>query len=355
MPTSSEMPLAPVLELPLGIPETGRPTSHSVKAPQTRPPIARMLRIHDLIRFDHHPNCFSMAREFEVSHKTVARDINFMRDQMHLPIVYSPLHRGFKYTASVSEFPRLAITEGELVALLVAQKSLEQYRGTDFEKPLQSAFQKMTSTLEGEGMFSLQELSEAISFRPVGYAIQELQVFDVLAKAVLSRRTVEFDYHKLNSPNPERRRVEPYHIGCIDNQWYLIAHDLVRSQMRTFSLARLSHPKLLKSTFLRPENFSVNEMMGTSFSAFETPKPTRVKIRLDAFASRLASERLWHKSQKIKPLPGGGSEMTLEVGLAPDLENWILGWGMHAKVLEPNALCERIAAIARSMALQYSV
>jgi predicted DNA-binding transcriptional regulator YafY len=47
--------------------------------------------------------------------------------------------------------------------------------------------------------------------------------------------------------------------------------------------------------------------------------------------------------------------MTLEVGLAPDLENWILGWGNHAKVLEPNALCERIASIARSMALQYTV
>ena len=99
----------------------------------------------------------------------------------------------------------------------------------------------------------------------------------------------------------------------------------------------------------------MESMMGGSFSAFETPKPSRVVIRLDAFATRLAAERVWHKSQKIKPLAGGGSEMTLEVGLAPDLENWILGWGNHAKVLEPNALCERIASIARSMALQYTV
>jgi predicted DNA-binding transcriptional regulator YafY len=112
---------------------------------------------------------------------------------------------------------------------------------------------------------------------------------------------------------------------------------------------------LLKFTFQRPQNFSIGDMMASSFSAFETPKPTRVVVRLDAFAARLASERVWHKSQKIKPVAGGGAELTLEVGLAPDLENWILGWGTHAKVLEPHELCERIASIARSMALQYSI
>ena len=45
--------------------------------------------------------------------------------------------------------------------------------------------------------------------------------------------------------------------------------------------------------------------------------------------------------------------MTLDVGLAPDLENWILGWGSHAEVLEPRELRESIASTARAMALQY--
>lgn len=343
------------MELPL----TGRKKGHRRKklaAEQiSRPPLARMLRIHDLISQNAHPNCTSMALEFEVSCKTIMRDVDFMRDQMRLPISYNALNRGFCYTRPVSAFPRMSMTEGEIVALLVAQKSLEQYRGTVFEKPLKSAFQKMVSNLEEEGFFSFQDLNEAISFRPVGLAIQELRVFDILSKSVLELRTVEFDYFKLNGKKAERRRVEPYHLGCIDNQWYLIGNDLVRSGIRTFALARLSKPKMLKSTFCRPEKFSISDMMASSFSAFETPKPSRVVVRLDAFAARLASERVWHKSQKIKPVAGGGAELTLEVGLAPDLENWILGWGNHAKVLEPHELCVRIASIARSMALQYSV
>lgn len=320
----------------------------------SRPPMARMMRIHDLIKDGGHPNCTSLALEFEVSSKTVMRDLEFMRDQLQLPIEYDALQRGFRYTKPVSAFPRISMSEGEIVALLVAQKSLEQYKGTVFEKPLRSAFEKMSSNLEGEGMFSFRELEDAISFRPVGHAVQELKIFDVLSRAVLGHRVVEFDYHKLNGKKSERRRVEPYHLGCIDNVWYLIGHDLVRDKKRTFALGRLSQPKMLNKIFTPKKDFSVAEMFASSFSAFETPKPSRVVIRLDAFAARLASERVWHPSQRMKDLPGGGAVLTLEVGLAPDLENWILGWGMHAKVLEPSELCDRIASIARSMALQYS-
>jgi predicted DNA-binding transcriptional regulator YafY len=341
-------------ELPLALSPGKAPRRPAIRAEATRPPLARMLRLHELIRGGSFPNCHSLATELEVSPKTIQRDVDFMRDRMDLPLEYCPLRRGFHYTREVSAFPSLSMSEGEMIALLVAQKALEQYRGTAFEKPLQAAFSKMTSQLRDEGTFSFQELSRAISFRPVGYAIQELKVFETLSRALLEGRVVEFDYHKLRSQKSERRRIEPYHLGCIDNQWYLIGHDLVRSKLRTFALTRLARPRLLKKTFRRPPDFSLATMMSESFSAFETPKPSRVILRLDPFGARLAAERVWHPSQKLKPLPGGAAELTLLVGLAPDLENWILGWGSHALVLEPHPLRERIASIARSMALQYS-
>jgi proteasome accessory factor B len=322
--------------------------------PSSRPPIARMLRIHGLLQRGDFPNCFTIATELEVSQKTIQRDIEFMRDRMSLPIEYDALERGYRYSRPVTSFPGVAMSEAELFALLVAQKSLEQYKGTAFEKPLRAAFKKMADTLGGEERVSFSELAEAVSFRPVGYAIQELGVFEILSRAVVGHVTVEFDYHKLRGSKPERRRIEPYHLGCMDNQWYLIGNDLVRGKVRTFALSRLSSPKLLARKFQRPADFSVRGMLEGSFSAFETPKPSRVVLRLDPFGARLAAERVWHRTQKLKPLPGGGAELTLEVGLAPDLENWILGWGSHAKVLEPQQLCERIASIARSMALQYA-
>lgn len=81
-------------ELPLSITKKGRRTRRFGVEQHSRPPLARMLRIHDLISQNAHPNCTSMAAEFEVSCKTVMRDVDFMRDQMHLPIAYNALNRG---------------------------------------------------------------------------------------------------------------------------------------------------------------------------------------------------------------------------------------------------------------------
>lgn len=319
----------------------------------SRPPYARMIKIHEMLAAGKFPNCSTLADVFEVSYKTVQRDIDFMRDQMLLPIDYDSGQHGFHYTKPVSSFPTVNITQGEVVALLVAQKAIEQYRGTAFEKPLRAAFEKIANGLQEEVSFSLTDLGGAFSFRPMGAATQELEVFNLLAECVLSNRTVEFDYHALKKNKSERRRVEPYHLGCINNQWYLIGNDLVRGKIRTFAITRLTRPQILKKTFRRPPEFSLTSMMKDSFMAFESGKTQTVRIRLDDFAARLATERIWHKSQKLKPLPGGGAELSLDVGLAPDLENWILGWGRHAVVLEPKELRETIASTARAMALQY--
>ena len=320
----------------------------------TRPPYARMLKIHEMISAGKFPNCSTLAGDFEVSYKTVQRDIDFMRDQMLLPINYDSVQHGFHYTEPVNSFPAVNITHGEVVALLVAQKALEQYRGTAFEKPLRVAFEKLTNGLQDQISMSLDDLGRAFSFRPMGAAEQELEIFNLLADCVLANKTVEFDYHGLKKNKTERRRVDPYHLGCINNQWYLVGNDQVRGKVRTFALTRMSRPKALKKSFVRPADFTIAKMLQDSFMAFETGKPKKIRIRLDDIAARLASERVWHKSQKLKPLSAGGAELSLEVGLAPDLENWILGWGSHATVLEPKELKDSIAATARAMALNYS-
>ena len=319
----------------------------------TRPPLLRMVRIHDLLSAGRHPNCSLVAREFEVSTKTIQRDVDFMRDQLLLPIDYDRVRHGFAYTRAVAQFPLITVSEGELVALLVAQKAVEQYRGTSFEKPLHTAFQKLVSSLGDEANVSLHELSEAVSFHYAGVPHGQIKVFEALAAAVMTNQLVEFDYFSLRARKPERRRVAPYHLACITNQWYLIARDQDREDIRTFALTRVGSVTKLKISFERPADFSVSRMFSGSFAAFETGETERVRIRFGAAAARLVSERQWHKSQQIRSLGQAGIELTMEVGIAPDLESWILGWGDQAEVIEPVALRKRIAETVRSMSAKY--
>jgi len=130
-----------------------------------RLPMYRIMQIHELLKDGKFPNCQDLCIDFEVSYKTVQRDIDFMRDQLQLPIEYDSAHHGFIYTKEVKHLPAVALQEGEVVALLVAQRAAEQYRGTPFEKALRSAFNRLIEGLPSKTEISLKDLSDAVSFR----------------------------------------------------------------------------------------------------------------------------------------------------------------------------------------------
>jgi len=78
-------------------------------AGHSRPPLARMLRLHEWLVANRYPNCRKVAAELEVSAKTVQRDLNFMRDQMGLPIEYDKMAFGYRYARPVTGFPAMGI------------------------------------------------------------------------------------------------------------------------------------------------------------------------------------------------------------------------------------------------------
>lgn len=78
----------------------------------SRPPLARMLRLHEWLVAGRNPNCRKLAEQFEVSAKTVQRDVNFMRDRLGLPIEYDKTRFGFHYTRPVTGFPAIGSPPG---------------------------------------------------------------------------------------------------------------------------------------------------------------------------------------------------------------------------------------------------
>lgn len=311
-----------------------------------------MWKIHREIARGTHPNCRVLSEELSVSAKTVMRDIDFMRDRLGLPLEYDAVRHGFFYTAEVRDFPTMKVTQGEVAALLLAQKSLEEFRGTPFERPLAGAFRKLSSSLGGGMDVAWHELDQALSVRRSGTGLADMQVFDVLAKAVTEHWEVAFGYHKLAGDRPERRTVRPYHLGCIGDQWYLFAHDTVRGAMRTFALPRIRDVERTGASFRRPKDFSLGKMLEGSFAVFEERRARLVKIRFRGVAARLIAERSWHASQKI--VRGKGAlVLTLRVGLSPDLIHWILGWGGEAEVVSPPELRRRVARMAAEAAAVY--
>ncbi len=312
----------------------------------------RMWRIHQEVSRGGHPNCRTLAEALEVAPKTVMRDLEFMRDRLGLPLGYDAVKHGYFYTAPVREFPMMKISQGEVAALLLAEKSLGQFRGTPFERPLAAAFRKLSQSLEGEMEVAWHELEQALSVRHGGVGLADVQIFDALAKAVMDRAEISFSYHKLAGAEPEARTVRPYHLGFIENQWYLFGDDAARGAVRTFALPRITGVSRTGGSFRRPKDFSLARMLEGSFAVFEGGRTSKVVIRFTGVASRLVAERIWNDSQKIthdKP----GLLLELRVGLSPDLVQWIMGWGAEAEVLEPAELRATVARLVGEAAALY--
>src|SRR4051794_30354084 len=302
------------------------------RSPASRPPLERMLRIHKAVQAGSFPNASQLAAELEVSTKSIHRDLEFMRDRLQLPLEFNRARFGYHYTEEVNAFPTVQITEGEIFALLVAEKALQQYRGTSFEKPLLSAIKKMEQSLPDMISLNLTEIEQTISFRTRAEQILDLEIFDALAKATANRRQIEMTYRKPGKRETETRVVDPYHLANINGEWYLFAYDHGRKDVRTFVPVRIQSVKQTGKTFERPEKFSLEQRLRDSFGVHAGEGNFDVVIQFNARVADLIGEKKWHESQQLRALKGGGAELKLKLSSLQEIERWVLSWGGDAKV-----------------------
>ena len=315
----------------------------------TRPPLQRMLHLHEAIQAGKYPNATRLAAELEVSTKSVYRDLEFMRDRLQLPLAFDFARSGFYYTEAVGAFPTVQITEGELLALVVAEKALQQYRGTSFEKPLLSALKKMSQALPETITLTLSNAEQAISFRTRAEPILDLGIFEQLAKATTARRQLKLTYRKPGQSKPESRVVDPYHLANINGEWFLFAYDHLRGDIRTFVPARIKSLEPTGRTFARPQSFSLERRLRDSFGVQSGEGRFEVVLRFSEPVADFIREKKWHDSQQLRELPRGGVELRLLLSSLGEIERWVLSWGGNARVIKPAALAKAVKRSAEKI------
>ncbi|HQC43572.1 MAG TPA: WYL domain-containing protein, partial [Verrucomicrobiota bacterium] len=243
----------------------------------TRPPMERMLRIHQIIRDadsgkgrfrNPYPNAGDIAEILEVSNKTVLRDIEFMRERLDLPIEYDPVKHGFYYTEQVVSFPTIQISEGELFSLLVARKAISGYQGTSFEEPLKNAFRKLANSMPDSINVHLDDWDRSITFRSSTVPIVKLESFNQLAQAAIHKDQLLISYKKPNQKEPTERLIDPIQLVHVNNEWYLLAWCHKRKEFITFHLLRIQKIAKTGKKYMPHEGFSAEAYLQDSFGIY---------------------------------------------------------------------------------------
>ncbi|MCC7376093.1 MAG: WYL domain-containing protein [Verrucomicrobiales bacterium] len=321
---------------------------------RSRPPLQRMMFIHERLKQGEFPNCQGLSRQLELGcAKTVMRDIAFMRDRMALPVEYDAQRKGYFYSSSVEHFPAVQVSEAELFAILVAQKALVHYQGTPFHEPLKTAFEKLAGCLDPQAVVRLDDLGQAMAIRMSGPEDLDPQVFQAVSRAVQQQRLLKFQYRKHANRTWQRRTLQPYQLVCANHRWYVLGHDTARRALRAFVVGRIREPQVQDERFARPRNFRVDDYLKGSFGIYKGRGDFEVVIDLDRWAADLVRGRKWHASQVTKDLPGGELRIGFRLSSIEEIEPWVLGWGAHATVVRPKALVDRVRAAAAGMLKRY--
>lgn len=82
-------------------------------------------------------------------------------------------------------------------------------------------------------------------------------------------------------------------------------------------------------------------------------EPVKVKVWFAPDVSGYIKEKIWHESQRIEEEDDGSVIFEAEVAGTDEIKFWIMSWGSHALVLEPESLREQIGAEAKETAERY--
>ncbi|MDL2206274.1 YafY family transcriptional regulator [Eubacteriales bacterium OttesenSCG-928-N13] len=277
-----------------------------------------------------------LAERFEVSRRTIARDIDALC-MSGIPVITQQGVGGGISIAQGYKLDKSVLTTQELGDIIAALRGI----GSVSEP---SRLERTLDKLMPGGQ-SVVSLKDSIVIELAANDRDRLtQVIAMLREAIQGSQQLQFVYH---SPKGEfSRRVEPALILFQWGAWYLFGYCLDRQDWRTFKLSRMMNVQLIDEPFAPREV----PMERTNFHALH-PDEKQVVALFDPSIKYLLIDS--YGMQCFTQQPDG--KLLFQVGYTNHdyMLSWLLQFGDKAKVLSPASIAEGIARIAANLVAQY--
>ncbi|MDC7224280.1 MAG: YafY family protein [Spirochaetales bacterium] len=228
--------------------------------------------------------------------------------------------------------------------------SLSTISETLTDDKIDHTLEKMKTLLPAPDRDILAERKEKLSldFSLLGGDPRQRKEFTVLREAVDTERLLRFSYTN-NKLESTVRTVEPQTIVFKWRAWYLFAWCREREDYRLFRLSRIKDPEILPARFKRRE-MSFEEYR-EKVKGEAKPNETALTLKFSA-PVRIMVEENYPPEQC-----SDGPEGSLIVNTVLPEENWLYGYllsfGPHLTVLEPEGIREKLKEKAREILRKY--
>ena len=273
-----------------------------------------------------------LARRFEVSRRTISRDIEALC-KAGIPVQTTQGSGGGIRIMDGYRFDRTVLTSRDMQMILAGLRSLDSVSGSRYYSQLMEKLQSGSSAFISGRDSILIDLSS-------WYRSSLAPKIEVIQNAIENRNLLKFRYY---APSGESiRTIEPYDLVFRWSSWYVWGWCTIREDFRLFKLNRMDGIEETHSRF-DGRNVPMPDLSN------EKIFPGGIKLK-----ALFAPEMKWRLVEEYGPhcfteADDGRLLFSADYTDMDNLISWLLTFGPKAEVLEPAEVRDRIRQIAAEM------
>jgi predicted DNA-binding transcriptional regulator YafY len=288
----------------------------------------------------------------EVSPATFKRDLEYMRDRLHAPIVWNADRGGYEFESTrggaTHELPGLWFNTSEIHALLTMDSLLADLQPGLLASHVAPLRARLEMLLE-QGDVEAAEVRKRVRMLPQAARRVPAGVFETIAAATLKRRRARIDYRARSTDLPTARTISPQRIVLYRDNWYVDAWCHLRDGMRKFSIDAIAAADLLEDKAKAVDLRTVERELNSGYGVFGGPNVEWAKLRFTRQRARWVAQERWHADQRGAFDAAGAWLLEIPFADTRELMMDILKYGADCEVLGPPMLRKLVAAEVAKM------
>lgn len=288
-----------------------------------------------------------LMRELEVSRATLKRDLAHMKERLNAPIVFDREAGGYRYEQKKGVGPRFQLpgmwfSADEILALMTMHSMLEALDAGGLLGPHIKPLMDRLAKALGSDEAPAKEVLKRVKLLPSQQRRVALKWFELVGKALMTRRRLEIDYFTRYKNERSTREVSPQRLVHYRGNWYLDAWCHKSEGVRMFALDSIGGAKLLDTKAKDVSLKQVDEETAGGYGIYRGTKLQWATLVFSPEAARWVRYEIWHEQQKTRDLPEGKFELKVPYADPRELEMDVLRHGENVEVVEPVALREAV-------------
>ena len=277
-----------------------------------------------------------LAERFEVSHRTIHRDIDDIC-KAGIPIITYQGGDGGISIADGFKLDKSVLSVEELQSIIAGLKSLGSVSDT-------ARMERLISKLAPRNQAVVSVRDNLLIDLTSHYKPSLSEKISLLKMAISENKLVSFDYY--SEKGLSKRTIEPCFITFRWTSWYVFGYCRDSNAFRLFKLNRLWRHNMLEDKF-EPRKIPAEEL---NFDDYFTDEK-RVTVLFDkSLEYRLVEE---YGPDCYITLEDGSLRFSVGFTNRDYMIAWILGFGDKAKVIEPADIAGEIMGNAKNIISNY--